>query len=91
MGSKGGGGWNGGKPGSHILGGPAALRFAGEVNSDIEDGKLKPDVQEEQLYNLKSDFSQSTNVAEQESQRANMMKEMLRIIQLSEYTRDKKL
>lgn len=88
MGAKGGGGWNGGKPGDHILGGPAALHFAGEFNSDIEGGKLKPSIPEEQLYNLKSDISQSTNVLEQETQRANMMKEMLRVIKQTNYTRN---
>lgn len=88
MGAKGGGGWNGGKPGSHILGGPAALHFAGEQNSDVEDGNFRTNAPEEQLYNLKSDISQSTNMMAQETQRANMMREMLRIIKQTNYTRN---
>ncbi|MEQ6122482.1 arylsulfatase [Reichenbachiella sp. MALMAid0571] len=88
IGAQGGGGWNGGKPGDHILGGPTALSFAREVNSDIEDGKFKPNIPKNQLYNLRSDISQSTNVSEQEAQRTAMMREMLRIIRQSKYTRN---
>jgi hypothetical protein len=40
--NRGGGGFGGNKPGEHSLGGPAALQFTGETNSDIEDGRFKP-------------------------------------------------
>ena len=42
IGARGGGGFGGTKPGDHDLGGPAALKFAGQVHSDIGDGKFKP-------------------------------------------------
>ncbi|MEI7899766.1 MAG: arylsulfatase [bacterium] len=49
IGAQGGGGFGGTRPGEHTLGGPAALAFTGEVNSDVEHGRLKPDAPKEQL------------------------------------------
>jgi hypothetical protein len=38
------------------------LKFAGETNSDVQDGKFKPDAPNEQLYDLTSDPSQTRNL-----------------------------
>lgn len=62
IGARGGGGFTADKPGVHALGGPAALKFAGETNSDVQDGKFKPDAPNEQLYDLTSDPSQTRNL-----------------------------
>ena len=43
IGAQGGGGFQKTTPGDHGLGGPAALKFAGETNSDVEDGRIKAD------------------------------------------------
>ena len=47
---------------THSFGGPSAIQFAGEINSDIENGKLKPDGPKEQLYNLNTDPSETLNL-----------------------------
>lgn len=80
IGGQGGGGWNGGKPGSHILGGPAALQFTNEINSDIANGIIKPYAAQEQLYNLDLDLSQKVNIATQNPQMTKMMREKLQMI-----------
>ncbi len=59
---RGGGGFSATNVGDHGLGGPAATTFTGQVNSDIADGKIKPDAPQQQLYNLATDPRQSTNV-----------------------------
>ena len=61
---QGSGGFQGNKPGDHLLAGPAALLFAGRTNSDIENGRYRSDAPPAQLYNLESDLYQSTNVYE---------------------------
>ena len=50
------------KVGDHALGGPAALAFAGEVNSDVENGQLQSRSAHEQLYDLAADPRQTKNV-----------------------------
>jgi arylsulfatase A len=77
IGAKGGGGFKGTKVGDHGLGGPAALQFAGQVNSDIEDGMLKPDAPNEQLYDLERDPTQSQNVARQHPEIAARLSTLL--------------
>lgn len=62
VGARGGGGFTGTKVGEHLLGGPAAHLFTGQKNSDIENGKIKPNAPKAQLYNLKEDPTQKTNV-----------------------------
>jgi arylsulfatase A len=62
IGARGGGGFGGTRPGDHALGGPAALKFSGQVHSDIGDGKYKSDAPEEQLYDLAADPRQQRNV-----------------------------
>jgi arylsulfatase A len=62
IGARGGGGFNGPKPGDHALGGGGALKFTGETNSDFANGKAVPNAPEQQLYHLASDPSQTRNV-----------------------------
>lgn len=73
IGARGGGGFNATQPGEHRLGGPSALRFTGEVNSDVVDGKIKPDAPQEQLYDLANDPAQTKNLA---AARPEIVKEM---------------
>lgn len=77
IGAQGGGGFNGTKPGEHLLGGPAALKFADEPNSDVADGRLKPDAPQAQLYDLSSDPSQSRNVIREYPEVAAKLKALL--------------
>jgi arylsulfatase A len=65
IGARGGGGFSGQKPGDHSLGGPAALQFAGQKNSDILDGQYTADAPQEQLYDLIADPFQTSNVIRQ--------------------------
>jgi hypothetical protein len=60
--ARGSGGFGGRKPGDHTFAGPAAASFVGSVNSDIENGKIKPDAPPAQLYDLVSDVNQTRNV-----------------------------
>lgn len=62
IGGQGGGGFTQKKSGDHAFGGPAALAFAGEPNSDVADGKLRPDAPPAQLYDLEADPRQASNV-----------------------------
>jgi arylsulfatase A-like enzyme len=87
IGAQGGGGFSVRRPGHGALGGPAALKFANEVNSDVEDGKLKPDAPPAQLYNLNVDLSQSQNVIREYPDIAKKMKEELDKIKFSVKTR----
>ncbi|WP_282135155.1 sulfatase family protein [Seonamhaeicola maritimus] len=65
IGAQAGGGFSSGKLGAHAFGGPKAITYAGETNSDIEDGKIKKDAPPAQLYNLVTDKSQTTNLYNQ--------------------------
>jgi arylsulfatase A-like enzyme len=77
IGAQGGGGFKQTNPGDHGLGGPAALKFAGESNSDVEDGRLKPDAPAEQLYDLSSDPRQNRNIVREHPEIAANMKALL--------------
>jgi len=90
IGAQGGGGFSAANPGDHMLGGPAAFRFTGEINSDIEDGKIKPGAPSEQLYNLENDLYQSRNVIREHPDIANQMRDMLKQIELTKETRHEK-
>lgn len=59
---QGGGGFGGTEIGAHNLGGPPAFVFTKQKNSDIQNGKIKPEAPANQLYDLSMDKSQSTNV-----------------------------
>lgn len=82
-----GGGFSSPELGTHPFGGFAALDFAGEVNSDMENGKIKPDAPKEQLYNLRSDLRQSTNVIRDYPEIAEAMRRRLEEIRASNGTR----
>jgi arylsulfatase A-like enzyme len=77
IGAQGGGGFTGAKPGDHLLGGPSALKFTGEVNSDVEDGRLRPDAPPDQLYDLVDDPSQTHNVVRENPEIAARLKSRL--------------
>ncbi len=62
IGARAGGGFTAAKRGAHAFGGPAAITYGGRQNSDIENGKIKQDAPPAQLYNLKSDLAQTTNL-----------------------------
>lgn len=70
IGAKGGGGFTARQIGRHALGGPAAFRLTGQVNSDIEDARLRPDAPEAQLYDLESDLSEKRNVIRDHPEKA---------------------
>lgn len=89
IGNKGGGGWEGLIGNGHIVGGAKALQFTGEKNSDVEDGAYRPEAPMEQLYNLEVDLSQRENVTLQNPEITKMMKETLRLITQTNYTRQK--
>ncbi|WP_420428524.1 sulfatase family protein [Kordiimonas sp.] len=59
------GGFSGKHLGQHDFAGPAALKFTGQVNSDIEDGKVKADAPKAQLYDLDADPEEKVNVIKQ--------------------------
>ena len=84
---KGGGGFNSAKPGTHGFGGPAALEFAGQSNSDIVKGKLKKNAPAAQLYNLALDSSQGKNVIQQNPDRLKSMQTRLEKIKAASSTR----
>jgi arylsulfatase A-like enzyme len=56
------GGFQGRSVGDHLLAGAAALPFAGKSNSDVEDGRIRPEAALGQLYDLETDPSQTQNV-----------------------------
>lgn len=63
--AQGSGGFIGSKPNHHAWGGAPAVEFAGSINSDIENGKIKEDAPPAQLYDLEKDINQTTNVYNQ--------------------------
>lgn len=65
IGARGNGGFMGTKIGEHLLGGPAAFKLTGQTNSDIANGKLKPNAPPAQLYNLKTDRTEKVDVIRQ--------------------------
>jgi arylsulfatase A-like enzyme len=60
--AQGGGGFLSSKVGAHTFGGPAAIEFADQKNSDIVDGAIRKDAPPAQLYNLETDPGQMNNV-----------------------------
>ncbi len=76
LGGRGSSGWNG-KVGSHISSGPRSLPFTGDQNSDVMDGRVVEDAPPAQLYHLKDDPSQTTNVYHQYPEVAQKMAALL--------------
>lgn len=72
-----GGGFTGTEIGEHTLGGAAAHKLTKQVNSDIENGKIKPDVPPAQLYDLEADPEQKTNVYNEHPEIAEELKALL--------------
>jgi len=56
------GGFRGKEIGEHTLGGAAALKLTGYLNSDVLDGEIRSDAPAGQLYDLSHDLSQTTNL-----------------------------
>jgi hypothetical protein len=81
IGAQGGGGFAGTKVGERLLGGPTAIQFTGEANSDIADGKLKPGAPTTQLHDLEADPAQSCNVTREYSSQAALMAKRLAELQ----------
>lgn len=75
--SQGEGGFSGTEIGEHTLGGAAAHLLTGQVNSDIENGKIKPDAPPAQLYDLESDPTQKKNVYYEQREIADRLKALL--------------
>jgi len=67
-------------PGSHGAGGPVMATFAGKVNSDIVDGKLKDNAPAAQLYDLEADLGQTTNLHDQHPDIVSKMQAKLKAL-----------
>ncbi len=67
------GGFQGKKIGDHLLGGAAAQKLTGLVNSDVVDGKIHGDAPPVQLYDLAADPRQSVNLALEEPEVVSSM------------------
>jgi len=73
------GGFQSNKVGNHLLGGPAAVKFMGKTNSDVQDGKLKPNAQKAQLYNLSDDVSQTKNIYDEHPEIVKELDQLLEV------------
>ncbi|MEC8972314.1 MAG: arylsulfatase [Verrucomicrobiota bacterium] len=74
IGARGHGGFSAKKVGDHGLGGPAPPVVTRPLNTDNEDGKIKPTAPEAQLYNLGNDPYQKQNVIRSHPKIAEQMK-----------------
>jgi len=77
IGAQGSGGFTGSKPNQHAWGGPAAAAFAGSVNSDIENGRIKKNAPPAQLYDLECDLAQMKNVYRENPEVVKQMEALL--------------
>lgn len=75
--SQNGGGFTGTEIGEHTLGGAAAHLLTKHVNSDIENGKIKPDAPPAQLYDLESDPAQMKNLYHEHPEIVEQLKTLL--------------
>lgn len=71
------GGFPGTQIGEHELGGAAAHLLTGHVNSDIKNGKVKPDAPPAQLYDLQNDPMQKKNLYREHPQIAKQLEALL--------------
>ncbi len=71
------GGFQGKELGEHLFSGEYSQPFTQFVNSDIEDGKVKADAPPAQLYNLKNDPSQTTNLYHTEPELVSKFEKLL--------------
>lgn len=72
-----GGGFTASEPGAHTFGGPVALLFAGQQNSEIENGRLKKNAAPAQLYNLEQDRSETQNLYHEHPEVVKKMQALL--------------
>ena len=79
---QGGGGFQGKGPGEHLFSDEYALPFTGRANSDVLDGRIRPDAPPAQLYHLGRDPQQTTNVF---LQRPDVARELAALV--AEYRR----
>jgi len=82
-----GGGFSSPELGTHAFGGFAAIEFAGQENSDMENGEIKSDAPKEQLYNLRGDLRQTSNAIRDHPEIAQAMKRRLDEIRAAKSTR----
>lgn len=87
--SQGGGGFNAKYRGMHDFGGPAAMIFTGQKNSDIENGQIKENAPPAQLYNLNEDLSQKENQYEKYPEKVKKMSSRIEEIRTASQTRPK--
>lgn len=78
IGAQGSGGFSGSKPHQHAWGGPPATAFVASENSDIENGRIRKDAPPAQLYDLKADVSQTTNLYSQYPEVVREMESILK-------------
>ena len=71
------GGFDAKKWGQHLLGGAAALKYTKQINSDIVNGKIRPDAPTAQLYDLQKDLSQTMNVYAKHPQVVDTLRQRL--------------
>jgi len=74
---QGSGGFNGSKESQHAWGGPAAVQLVNGVTSDIKDGKFIKNAPKHQLYNIKTDVSQTQNIVQEHPELATKLKKEL--------------
>jgi arylsulfatase A-like enzyme len=87
LGGQGSGGFGGKKRGLHNFGGPAAITYAGYINSDIENRKIKADAPPAQLYDLENDLQQTTNLYDDYPE---VVEEMAALLKTYQPVREKK-
>lgn len=71
------GGFTGTEVGEHSFAGAAAHKLTKQVNSDVEDGKIKEDAPPVQLYDLEADLFQTQNVYDQYPEIAKELQALL--------------
>ncbi|MFR9620025.1 MAG: arylsulfatase [Rikenellaceae bacterium] len=84
---RGGGGFNTSEPGSAGFGGAYAAGYFGRENSDMKDGAYIKGAPDSQLYDLRNDLQQTTNLVMSNSDLAAEMKSGFQAIMKSNSTR----
>jgi len=67
--------------GRHMFGGPPAITYVGNKNSDIQNGEIRKDAPPAQLYNLEEDINQTQNLYTKYPKVVAEMKKRLRYYQ----------
>jgi arylsulfatase A-like enzyme len=75
--ARGAGGFQGKHPGEHLFSGAAAIPFANRFNSDVTEGRIRPDAPPAQLYDLEQDPQQTTNLLDQKPELAKQLDALL--------------